>query len=82
MGAIATHAINPALYSNFPYDPIRDFRHVALIVQVPNVLVVNDDLPVKSVKELIELAKAKPGKLDFASGSSGSTNIPRCRNPA
>jgi tripartite-type tricarboxylate transporter receptor subunit TctC len=73
IGAIATHAINPALYANFPYDPVRDFRHVALIVQVPNVLIVNNDLPVKSVKELIELAKAKPGKLDFASGSSGST---------
>jgi tripartite-type tricarboxylate transporter receptor subunit TctC len=73
IGAIATHAINPALYANFPYDPVRDFRHVALIVQVPNVLIVNNDLPVRSVKELIELAKAKPGKLDFASGSSGST---------
>jgi tripartite-type tricarboxylate transporter receptor subunit TctC len=73
MGAIATHAINPALYRNFPYDPIADFRHIALIVQVPNVLVVNNELPAKTVQELVELAKAKPGKLDFASGSSGST---------
>ena len=73
MGAIATHAINPALYPNFPYDPVRDFRHVALIVQVPNVLVVNNDLPVKSVQDLVALAKASPGKLDFASGSTGST---------
>jgi tripartite-type tricarboxylate transporter receptor subunit TctC len=73
MGAIATHAINPALYSNFPYDPVRDFRHVALIVQVPNVLVVNNDLPTSNVAELIALAKSKPGRLDFASGSSGST---------
>ena len=73
MGAIATHAINPALYPSFPYDPVRDFRHVALIVQVPNVLVVNNDLPARSVKELVELAKAKPRKLDFASGSTGST---------
>jgi tripartite-type tricarboxylate transporter receptor subunit TctC len=73
MGAIATHAINPALYSNFPYDPVRDFRHVALIVQVPNVLVVNNDLPASNVAELIALAKSKPGRLDFASGSSGST---------
>ena len=73
MGAIATHAINPALYRNFPYDPIADFRHIALIVQVPNVLVVNNDVPAKSVKELVELARSKPGKLDFASGSSGST---------
>jgi tripartite-type tricarboxylate transporter receptor subunit TctC len=73
MGAIATHAINPALYPNFPYDPVRDFRHVALIVQVPNVLVVNNDLAATNVAELIALAKSKPGRLDFASGSSGST---------
>jgi tripartite-type tricarboxylate transporter receptor subunit TctC len=73
MGAIATHAINPALYPKLPYDPIADFRHVALVVQVPNVLVVNNDLPARSVADLIALAKARPGKLDFASGSTGST---------
>lgn len=73
MGAIATHAINPALYPKFPYDPVRDFRHVALVVQVPNVLVVNNELPARSVAELISLAKSRPGRLDFASGSSGST---------
>jgi tripartite-type tricarboxylate transporter receptor subunit TctC len=73
MGAIATHAINPALYPRLPYDPVRDFRHVALLIQVPNVLVVNADLPVKSVRELIAYAKERPGKLDFASGSTGST---------
>ena len=53
MGAIATHAINPALYPKFPYDPVRDFRHVALVVQVPNVLVVNNELPARSVSELV-----------------------------
>jgi tripartite-type tricarboxylate transporter receptor subunit TctC len=73
MGAIATHAINPALYPKLPYDPVRDFRHVTLLVQVPNVLVVNNELSTHSVKELISLAKEKPGKLDFASGSTGST---------
>jgi tripartite-type tricarboxylate transporter receptor subunit TctC len=73
IGAIATHAINPALYPKMPYDPIRDFRHVTLLVQVPNVLVVNNDLAAKNIRELIALAKEKPGKLDFASGSSGST---------
>jgi len=73
MGAIATHAINPALYAKLPYDPVRDFRHVALLVQVPNVLVVNNEVPARSVAELIRLAKAKPGSLDFASGSTGST---------
>ncbi|TAN51612.1 MAG: tripartite tricarboxylate transporter substrate binding protein [Betaproteobacteria bacterium] len=73
IGAIATHAINPWLFAAMPYDPIRDFRPVALIVQVPNVLVVNNELPARSVKDLIALAKARPGKLDFASGSTGST---------
>ena len=73
MGAIATHAINPALYAKIPYDPVRDFRHIALLVQVPNVLVVNNDLPARSVAELVALAKRQPGKLDFASGSTGST---------
>jgi tripartite-type tricarboxylate transporter receptor subunit TctC len=73
MGAIATHAINPALYPKIPYDPIRDFRHVALVVQVPNVLVVNNDLPVRTTPDLIAHARANPGKLDFASGSTGST---------
>jgi tripartite-type tricarboxylate transporter receptor subunit TctC len=73
VGAIATHAINPALYPKLPYDPVRDFRHVALLIQVPNVLVVNNDLPVRSVKELIEFSRKNPGKLDFASGSTGST---------
>jgi tripartite-type tricarboxylate transporter receptor subunit TctC len=73
IGAIATHAINPALYPKFPYDPVRDFRHIALLVQVPNVLVVTNDLPVRSVADLIRLAKAEPGRLDFASGSTGST---------
>jgi tripartite-type tricarboxylate transporter receptor subunit TctC len=73
MGAIATHAINPALYPKLGYDPVRDFRHVALLLQVPNVLVVNNDLSAHSVKDLITLAKENPGKLDFASGSTGST---------
>jgi len=73
MGAIATHAINPSLYPKLPYDPIRDFRHIALVVQVPNVLVVNNDLPARSVAQLVALAEARPGKLDFASGSTGST---------
>jgi tripartite-type tricarboxylate transporter receptor subunit TctC len=59
--------------ANVPYDPVRDFRHLALVVQVPNVLVVNTELPVRSVAELVAYAKARPGKLDFASGSTGST---------
>ena len=73
MSAIATLAINPSLYPNLPYDPLKDLRHVTLLVQVPNVLIVANDLPAKNVKELVALAKARPGKLDFGSGSTGST---------
>jgi tripartite-type tricarboxylate transporter receptor subunit TctC len=73
MGAIATHAINPALFPKLPYDPIRDFRHVALVVQVPNVLIVNNEVAARNVGEFVLLAKKNPGKLDFASGSTGST---------
>ena len=74
MSAIATLAINPSLYPSLPYDPLKDLRHVTLLVQVPNVLIVANDLPAKSVKELIALARsARPGKLDFGSGSTGST---------
>jgi tripartite-type tricarboxylate transporter receptor subunit TctC len=73
MGAIATHAINPALYPKLPYDPVNDFRHVAVLVQVPNVLVVNNDVPARNISEFISLVKANPGKFDFASGSTGST---------
>lgn len=73
MSAIATLAINPTLYPSIPYDPLRDLRHVTLLVQVPNVLIVANGLPARNVKELIALAKARPGKLDFGSGSTGST---------
>ena len=73
MSAIATLAINPSLYPSLPYDPLKDLRHVTLLVQVPNVLVVNNELPARNVKELIALARQRPGKLDFGSGSSGST---------
>ena len=73
MSAIATLAINPSLYPSLPYDPLKDLRHVALLVQVPNVLIVAKDLPAKNVRELIALARQRPGKLDFGSGSTGST---------
>ena len=73
MGAVATHAINPSLYGRLPYDPVKDFAPVALVAQVPNILVVNPSVPVRSVKELIDLARARPGYLNFGSGSTGST---------
>jgi tripartite-type tricarboxylate transporter receptor subunit TctC len=72
MGAVSTHAINVTLYRKLPYDPIRDFAPITLVTSVPNVLVLHPSLPAKNVKELIALARAKPGQLNFASGSTGS----------
>jgi tripartite-type tricarboxylate transporter receptor subunit TctC len=72
MGAVATHAINPTLYRNIPYDPVKDFAPVTEVAWTPNVLVVNPSLPVSNVKEFIAYAKAHPGELNFGSGSTGS----------
>lgn len=72
MGTVATHAINSALYKKMPYDPVKDFAPVSLLVVVPNVLVVNPDFPAKSVQELIALAKEKPGELSYASSGNGT----------
>jgi tripartite-type tricarboxylate transporter receptor subunit TctC len=72
MGAVSTHAINPTLYAKIAYDPLKDFVPVTQVANVPNVLVVHPAVPANSVKELIALAKAKPGTLNFASGSNGS----------
>ena len=74
MGTTATHSINQALYKKLAYDPVKDFVAVALIATMPNVLVVNNDFPVKNVKELIALAKAKPGTITFGSGGNGTTH--------
>jgi tripartite-type tricarboxylate transporter receptor subunit TctC len=59
---------------NVSYDPIRDFVPITLYVRSPNVIVVHPSLPVKSIKELVALAKAKPGQLNFAAGSTGSSS--------
>jgi len=68
-----TSAINHTLYKNLSFDLLRDFDAVALGVRVPNVLVVNPDLPVRSVAELVAHAKANPGKLNVASSGSGTS---------
>jgi hypothetical protein len=72
MGHIGTLAVTPSLYPNLPYDPIKSFAPVAWIAKVPNVMVVNPNIPVKNVKELIEYAKSKPNALNFGSGGNGS----------
>ncbi len=72
MATVATHAINPALFSKVPFDPLKDFAAVSLVAQYPLLLAVNPGLPVKSVNELIELAKTKPGSLRYSSSGNGS----------
>jgi tripartite-type tricarboxylate transporter receptor subunit TctC len=66
------HAVNPSLYPKLSYDPIKSFAPISILATGPNVLVVNPELPVKSVKELLALAKQKPGEIDYASAGVGS----------
>ena len=76
MGAVATHAINPWLFSKIPYDAVKDFAPVALVASVPNVLVVNKEFAdknnIRTMADLVAYAKANPGKLNYGSGGSGS----------
>src|ERR1041384_4783273 len=67
-------AVNPTLYAKLPYDTLKDFAPLILAGQSANILVVNNDVPVKSVKELIDIAKAKPGTISYGSTGSGSSN--------
>ena len=73
MGTVGTHSINGALYSKMPYDMVRDFAPVGHVASAPNLLVVNNDLPVKSVAELIVYMKANPDKLSFGSPGIGTS---------
>ena len=73
LGSITTHAVNPALYKNLKFDPIKDFAPVSLVVSSPQLLAVHPSVPAKSVKELIALAKAKPGQFNYASAGTGTS---------
>lgn len=73
MGGIGPHGINPSMYPNLPYSPTRDFAAVIHVASAPNVLVVHPSVPVASVKELIALARTKPGQIPFSSAGSGSS---------
>lgn len=72
MGHIGTLAVNPALYPKLGYDPIASFAPVAYVARVPNVLVVNASSPIRSLKDLVDTARAKPGRLTYSSGGNGS----------
>ena len=69
----STLTINPSLFAKLPFDPLKDFAPVTIIAAVPNLLVVHPSLPVKNVRELIALAKAKPGQLNYASTGAGQS---------
>ena len=71
--ASPSHAINATLYGKLPYDALADFTPVSLVAELPNILVVHPSLPARSVKELIALARAKPGALNYGSAGSGSS---------
>lgn len=73
MGTVSTHAINPAVYARLPFDHIKDFTPISQVASVPNILMVNIDLPAKSVPELIDLLKKNPGKYSFGSSGAGTS---------
>jgi tripartite-type tricarboxylate transporter receptor subunit TctC len=70
----STHGSNPALYAKLPYDAVKDFAPIIYVVATPYVLSVHPSLPAKNVKELIALAKARPGQINYASAGNGSTH--------
>ena len=74
MGHTGTQAINPHMYAKLPYDPLKDFAPITPVVSYVNVLVVNPNVPAKTVGELVAYAKANPDKVSFASGGTGATN--------
>jgi len=74
MATTGTHTTNPAVFSKLPYDSIRDFAPISLVAESPFVLLVHPSLPVKNVKELIQLAKSRPGELNYASSGLGSSS--------
>ena len=76
LGTAGTHAINVTLYPKLPFDVEKDFQPISLLGDVPNVLIVNNEVPARSVREFIALAKANPGKLNYAStGNGASTHL-------
>ena len=74
MGAVGTHAVNVSLFAKLPYDPVRDFAGVALVLEAEGLLVVHPSVPAGNVAELIALARAKPGTLSFASAGMGTAS--------
>ena len=74
MGSIGTHAVNASLFSKMPYDTVKDFAPVALVVEADGLLVLHPSVPVKTVKDLIAFARARPGQLAYASAGNGTAS--------
>jgi len=74
LGTVSTHAVAPSVFANLRYDPVRDFTAITTVATIPNVMVVNPSLPVKTLGEFVALAKANPGKYSYASNGLGTSN--------
>ncbi len=72
LGHIGTLAVNPYIFDRLPFDTNRDFKPVSLLAKVPSLYVVNSELPAKTLKEFVALAKSRPGKLSYGSAGNGS----------
>lgn len=74
MSNVAAHGVGPSLYARMPYDAVRDFTHIAMIAQIPSLLVINPRIPARTVAELVAWGRANPGKLRFASPGNGTSS--------
>ena len=73
LGGVGSHAVNPNLHARLPYDPVKDFAPITLIASAPSVLVVHPSLPARTLAEFTALAKASPGRINYATNGSGSS---------
>jgi tripartite-type tricarboxylate transporter receptor subunit TctC len=74
VGTVSTHAINPSLYAKLPFDVEKDFTPISLLVRLPNLLVVNNEVPARTVPELVAWLKANDGKVSFGSSGNGTSS--------
>jgi len=74
MGYVGTLSVNPSIFPKLPYDPMRDFAPLSLVALVPNLLAVHPSVPARNVRELIALARARPGQLNYGSAGTGSNS--------
>ncbi len=73
LGGVGSHAVNPNLHARLPYDPVKDFAPITLIASAPSVLVVHPSVPARTLAEFTALAKASPGRINYASNGNGSS---------